>query len=111
MISYSPKIIHKYYLVIMCEYIHFKVENYLFLSEFCTNFKLECSTLFLSKAVEQIKPIKVYNNFKVNRQQLLREQKEKTGVYCLVNLKNGHIYIGSSTNLAVRLRNYLNNSF
>jgi hypothetical protein len=83
----------------------------LFISEFCTNFNLECSTLFLSNVVEQIKPIKVYNKFKDNRLQLLKEQKGKTGVYCLVNLFNGHIYIGSSSNLAVRMRNYLNNSF
>jgi group I intron endonuclease len=41
----------------------------------------------------------------------MRDQKEKTGVYCLVNLINGHIYIGSSSNLAIRMRNYLNTNF
>ena len=61
--------------------------------------------------VEQIKPIKVYDNFKENRLQLLKDQKDRIGVYCLVNLINGNIYIGSSINLASRMRNYLNNSF
>lgn len=42
---------------------------------------------------------------------LLKENNKKAGVYCLVNLVNGHTYIGSSTNLASRMRNYLNNSF
>lgn len=69
------------------------------------------STCFLTKAVEQVKPTKVYNNFKENRLQLLKDQKDKTGVYCLVNLINGHIYIGSSINLSSRMKNYLNNTF
>jgi group I intron endonuclease len=69
------------------------------------------SICFLTKAVEQIKPVKVYNNLKADRIQLIKDQQNKVGVYCLVNLINGHIYIGSSTNLASRMRNYLNNSF
>jgi hypothetical protein len=68
-------------------------------------------TCFLTKVVEEIKPIVVYNNFKGERIQLIKDQKNKVGVYCLVNLTNGHIYIGSSTNIASRMRNYLNNAF
>lgn len=41
---------------------------------------------------------------------LLKDQKNKTGVYILVNLVNGHNYVGSSINLAGRMRNYLNNA-
>lgn len=69
------------------------------------------STCFLTKAVEQIKPVKVYNNFKEDRLQLIKDQQGKIGVYYLVNLINGHSYIGSSINLAGRMRNYLNNTF
>ena len=69
------------------------------------------TTCFLTKTIEQIKPVKVYNNFKEDRLQLIKDQKNKVGVYCLVNLINGHIYIGSSINLAVRMRNYLNKAF
>jgi len=72
---------------------------------------MEWSTCFLTKAVKQIKPLKVYNNFKEKRLQLIKDQKDKTGVYCLVNLINGNTYVGSSVNLAVRMRNYLNTSF
>lgn len=43
------------------------------------------------------------------RLQLIKDQ--KNGIYCLVNLINGHTYIGSSTNIQVRMRNYLNNIF
>lgn len=53
----------------------------------------------------------MYSNFKEDRQQLKKYQKDKKGVYCLVNLINGHIYIGSSVNLAVRKSNYLNTTF
>ena len=61
-----------------------------------THYLMKCTTCFLIKAVEKIKPIKVYDNFKEYRQQLKKDQKDKSGVYCLVNLINGNIYIGSS---------------
>lgn len=57
---------------------------------------LSYTCFFLTKVVEQIKPKKVYTNFKENRLQILKDLKNKTGVYCLVNLINGHTYIGSS---------------
>ena len=69
------------------------------------------ATCFLTKTIEQIKPVKVYNNFKEDRLQLIKDHQNKAGVYCLVNLINGHTYIGSSINLANRMRNYLNNTF
>lgn len=69
------------------------------------------STCFLTKAVEELKPIKVYSNFKQDKQQIKNDQKNKTGVYCLVNLINGNIYIGSSVNIYGRMTNYLNNTF
>ena len=69
------------------------------------------STCFLTLLVEQIKPIKVYDNFKESKQQIKKDQTDKTGVYCLVNLINGHIYIGSSVNLALRMSNYLNTTY
>lgn len=65
----------------------------------------------MSNIIQQIKPIKVYNNFKNDRLDLIKDQKDKIGVYCLVNLINGNIYIGSSINLSVRMRNYLNTTF
>ena len=71
----------------------------------------EYSSCFLTNVVKQIKPIKIYNNFKEAKDQIKKDQKGKTGVYCLVNLINGHIYIGSSVNLAVRMSNYLNTTY
>jgi hypothetical protein len=66
---------------------------------------------FLLKRVEEIKPIKVYNNFKEEKSQLKTDKKDKIGIYCLVNLINGNIYIGSSVNIGQRMTNYLNNTF
>jgi group I intron endonuclease len=56
-------------------------------------------------------PIKIYKNFKEDKDIILKEQKEKSGVYCLVNNINDHLYIGSSINLASRMKNYLNTTF
>jgi group I intron endonuclease len=53
----------------------------------------------------------VYDNFKEDRVHILKEQKDKSGVYCLINKINGHSYVGSSINLASRMKNYLNNTF
>jgi len=72
---------------------------------------LLCSTCFLSKVIEEIKPVNSYKSFTDDRASLIKENNGKIGVYCLVNLLNGHIYIGSSSNLGTRMRNYLNNSF
>jgi group I intron endonuclease len=69
------------------------------------------SRCFLSKGLEDLKPVKYYKNFKQDRVALIKENKYKSGVYCLINLVNGHTYVGSSVNLAGRMRNYLNNSF
>jgi len=66
---------------------------------------------FLSGIVKQIKPIKVYDNFKNSKLDLIKDQKDKAGVYCLVNLINGNLYVGSSVNLTVRMKNYLNTTF
>ena len=60
---------------------------------------------------EYLKAVKVYDNFKEYRINILKEQRDKSGVYCLINKVNGHAYVGSSMNLASRMRNYLNKAF
>ena len=58
-----------------------------------------------------LKPVKIYDSLKGDRVNILKEQRDKSGVYCLINKINGHAYVGSSINLASRMRNYLNNTF
>ena len=58
-----------------------------------------------------LKPEKVYNSLKQDRLEILKDQKNKSGVYCLINNINGHAYVGSSINLTSRMRGYLNNTF
>jgi group I intron endonuclease len=54
----------------------------------------------------------VYDNFKTNKLQLMTDHREKkSGIYYFINLINGHCYVGNSTNLAKRMRNYLNTSY
>lgn len=60
---------------------------------------------------ENLVPLIAYDNFKENRVNNLKEQKDKSGIYCLINKNNGHSYVGSSINLASRMRNYLNTAF
>ncbi len=61
--------------------------------------------------VKYLNPVKTYENFKQNRVDTIKQQKDKSGVYLLINKINGHTYVGSSINLASRIKNYLNNSF
>ena len=58
-----------------------------------------------------LKVEKVYENFKDDRIKIVKEEKGRSGVYLLINKVNNHTYIGSSTNLASRMRNYLNKAF
>lgn len=60
---------------------------------------------------EKLKPEKIYNSIKEDRVQILKDQRDKSGVYCLINNINGHAYVGSSINLTSRMRSYLNNTF
>jgi group I intron endonuclease len=69
------------------------------------------STIKQEDYIVNINPIKTYANFKEDKANIIKEQKDKSGVYCLVNNINGHVYIGSSINLASRMKNYLNTSF
>ncbi|KAF8414616.1 GIY COI i14 grp IB protein-like protein [Tirmania nivea] len=60
---------------------------------------------------QNLKAEKVYVSLKEDRFKILKEQIGRSGVYCLINKVNGHAYVGSSTNLASRMRNYLNKVF
>ena len=63
---------------------------------------------FLLNTINEFNPTKVYNNFKNDRYKIIKENKNKKGIYLLVNLINGNFYIGSSINLSNRMQNYLN---
>lgn len=60
---------------------------------------------------KDLKYLKIYDNFKDSRLNILKQQKDKSGVYCFINKINGNSYVGSSINLASRMKNYLNDSF
>jgi len=82
--AYNNTII--YYLVLMSYYIFEKLDYF---NKNCSLLDLDYvspqASCFLTKIIEQIKPIKVYNNLEEDRLQLYKEQRNKTGVYCLVN--------------------------
>lgn len=69
------------------------------------------STSNVENNTKDLHPLKIYENFKENRLNILKEQKDKSGVYCFINKINGNAYVGSSINLASRMRNYLNTAF
>lgn len=69
------------------------------------------STSNIENNTKDLHPLKTYENFKENRLDILKEQKDKSGVYCLINRVNGNAYVGSSINLASRMINYLNTTF
>jgi group I intron endonuclease len=59
----------------------------------------------------KLMPVKVYDNLKTDRARIMKDCAKASGVYYLINNVNGHTYVGSSINLAARVRNYLNNSY
>jgi group I intron endonuclease len=61
--------------------------------------------------ITKLKAVKVYDSLKDYKVNILKEERDKSGVYCLINKINGHCYVGSSINLASRMRNYLNKAF
>lgn len=55
--------------------------------------------------------IKLYINAYEDRVSILKENKEKSGIYLWKNKQNGNIYIGSSANLRLRISNYFSISY
>jgi len=55
---------------------------------------------------ENILPVKVYQNGKLQKSQILQENKNKSGIYRWTNLLNGKSYIGSSKIISSRLYSY-----
>jgi hypothetical protein len=53
-------------------------------------------------------PVLSYENADLLKKDIIKDNKSKCGVYRWVNLNNGKSYIGSSTNLSARFRNYFN---
>ncbi len=58
-------------------------------------------------APTKVEPVKSYFNPEDNREIIRKENKDKAGIYRWVNLQNGKSYVGSSTQLYSRFKNYL----
>jgi group I intron endonuclease len=55
-----------------------------------------------------ISPIKTYNNSNIDKVQILKENKQKSGIYMWTNLINSQRYIGSAVDLRIRFIKYFN---
>lgn len=55
-----------------------------------------------------IVPLVIYSNSNLNKSDIIKENKGKSGIYRWTNLLSGKSYIGSSINLGRRLRLYYN---
>jgi group I intron endonuclease len=53
-----------------------------------------------------IQALKLYENAKIQKQQILSENKGKSGIYKWINKINGKFYIGSAVDLKIRLAYY-----
>ena len=57
-----------------------------------------------------IVPIKSYSNAEADKDTILKENKNKSGIYMWTNNINNKKYIGSSENLKARFLKYFNNN-
>lgn len=60
---------------------------------------------------ESIIPVVIYTDANLNKSIILKDTKNKAGVYRWVNKVNGNTYIGSSVNLSRRFRVYYDFSY
>ena len=61
-----------------------------------------------TKNLTPLTPIKIYPNADISKQEIIKDNKNRSGVYLWINNLNNKIYVGSSTNLGKRLSNYFN---
>lgn len=66
-------------------------------------FSTSSSNLYSSP---DLKPIMSYLNADENKEEIVKENKGKSGIYRWTNLSTGSMYVGSSINLYNRLRSY-----
>lgn len=83
---------------------------------FFTSYFLDLYSYFYSYSTVDlyyslVLPVLIYSNPKSDKSKILSENKGKPGIYLWKNKKNGKKYVGSSVNLANRLRNYFNTSY
>src|SRR5437588_11228964 len=67
--------------------------------------------LSLSSLPEPPVPVKIYYNSDTCKDQILSDNKNKSGIYMWKNSINDKRYIGSSENLNRRFREYFNNNY
>jgi len=53
-----------------------------------------------------VEPVKIYSNSETQKSLILKDNKDKQGVYRWVNLVNGKTYVGSSVNIRNRMYKY-----
>jgi len=56
-------------------------------------------------------PIKIYSNAEADKDKILSDNKNKSGIYMWKNTINGKKYIGSSENLKIRFYKYFNTNY
>ena len=77
------------------------VVGYLLLFFFCDSLN-SCCLLSLAAII----PIKCYSNAEADKDEILKENKNKSGIYMWKKLNNDKCYIGSAVNLSKRLSYY-----
>jgi len=58
--------------------------------------------------VRLVSPVKSYGNAELLKDEVLKDNRDQSGVYRWVNNLNGKTYVGSGVNLAKRLGTYYN---
>jgi hypothetical protein len=56
--------------------------------------------------IPPIFPVKTYANMDTQKLDILLENKDKVGIYCIINVTDGKKYVGSSINLRRRFIQY-----
>lgn len=60
---------------------------------------------------KKVIPVKLYLNAESDKDSVLKENKNKCGIYRWVNTVNGKTYVGSSVNLSRRFISYYNPNY
>jgi hypothetical protein len=60
---------------------------------------------------KELKPVAYYNNMHDFKSIIIKDNKNKSGIYKITNKLNGNFYIGSSVNLSRRFTNYFSLSY
>ena len=101
------------FIIIIKKYLW--ADNYTYSRSFYVTFNISClfgypAFILDSTRFSSIIPVKIYNDIEKDKNLIIQENKDKSGIYCFTDKTDKRQYIGSAVKITRRLRKYFSST-